>query len=89
MGVLDAWAYGLSVITTPVGGIPDVAIDGKNCMLFSPGDIYGLASKMDVLMNDECLRQKIETESLKLARSFSIDNITSKLSRIYDDLMKK
>ena len=36
---LDAWSYGLSVITTPVGGIPDVAKDGENMLLFEPGDV--------------------------------------------------
>ena len=40
MAVLDAWAYGLPVITTPVGGIPDIAINGKNLLLFNPGDIH-------------------------------------------------
>lgn len=43
MGVIDAWVYGLPVITTPVGGIPDIAIDGKNMLLFTPGDIDALA----------------------------------------------
>lgn len=37
MAVLDAWSYGLPVITTPVGGIPDVADDGNNLLLFNPG----------------------------------------------------
>ena len=35
MAILDAWSYALPVITTPVGGIPDVAIDGENILLFS------------------------------------------------------
>ena len=45
MAVLDAWAYGLPVITTPVGGIPDVAIDNVNMLLFNPGDVATLADK--------------------------------------------
>jgi len=39
MAVLDAWAYGLPVVTTPVGGMLDIAEDGKNILLFNAGDI--------------------------------------------------
>jgi glycosyltransferase involved in cell wall biosynthesis len=28
MGVLDAWAYGIPCVVTPVGGLPDIVIDG-------------------------------------------------------------
>lgn len=71
MGVLDAWAYGLPVITTPVGGIPDIAKDGKNCLLFNPGDTNKLAEQMDKMMSSERLRIDIAKESSELARVFS------------------
>lgn len=59
MAVLDAFAYGLPVITTPVGGIPDVAKDGDNMLLFNSGDIKALAKQLDLLMNDKALRDKL------------------------------
>lgn len=68
MGVLDAWAYGLPVITTPVGGIPDIAKDGKNCLLFNPGDTNILAEQMDKMMSSETLRIDIAKESSELAK---------------------
>ncbi len=87
MAVLDAWAYGLPVITTPVGGIPDIADDGKNLMLFNPGDIDVLAQKIDKMISDDELRQHIAKESLKLAdTTFKCKNINSQLSDIYNSL---
>lgn len=43
MAVLDAWAYSLPVITTPVGGIKDIAIDGENIILFNADEAQSLA----------------------------------------------
>ena len=84
MGVLDAWAYGLPVVTTPVGGIPDIAKDGNNCLLFNPGDINKLAEQMDKLITSEKLRTDIAKESSKLAKGiFSIEEVTSRLEDIY------
>ncbi len=85
MGVLDAWAYGLPVITTPVGGIPDIAVDGKNCLLFNPGDVDRLAGQMDRMMSSEELRSDVAKESSVLAKGlFSIEDVTKRLAMIYN-----
>ena len=87
MGVLDAWAYNLPVVTTPVGGIPDVAIDNENIMLFNPGDIESLASRLESLMNDAELRNRMSEASRAFSNGrFSIPNITNQLNEIYHSL---
>ena len=88
MGVLDAWAYGLPVITTPVGGIPDIAVDGKNCLLFSPGDVDKLAEQMERMMDSDELRVNVSKESSALAKGlFSIGEVTEKLGNIYRSII--
>lgn len=90
MGVLDAWAYGLPVITTPVGGIPDIAIDGKNMLLFNPGDIDALAVQMEKIISDVDLRNSIASESSILAQTtFNVQTINKQLDGIYKALLKR
>lgn len=87
MAVLDAWAYGLPVVTTPVGGVPDVAIDGENMLLFNSGDIDTLAMKLSQVMNNEELRKKLSAESLKMAEGkFNLNTITEQVAEIYEEL---
>ena len=88
MAVLDAWAYGLPVVTTPVGGIPDVAIDGENMLLFNPGDISQLSNNLERLILDTNLRTKISTASKTFAESiFNINTINHQLSDIYSSVL--
>lgn len=88
MSVLDAWSYGLPVITTPVGGIPDVAKDGENMLLFNPGDIDALAICMERMISDAELRMRISRASLEFARTtFNVKTINDKLERLYEDLL--
>lgn len=87
MAVLDAWAYGLPVIATPVGGIPDVAIDGENMLLFTPGDINELAENICKLITDTNLRGKIANASTEFAKSkFNVSTINRQLGKIYESL---
>lgn len=89
MSVLDAWTYGLPVITTPVGGIPDVAVDGENMLLFTPGDVDALAKQMKRMIADSGLRDKISKQSALLASTtFNIDTINKEIGKIYYELCK-
>lgn len=88
MAVLDAWSYGLPVITTPVGGIPDVAKDGENLLLFTPGDVAALAEQMEKLIKNTTLRNKLSEASLQLARTtFNIDVINNEIEELYKNLL--
>ena len=87
MGVLDAWAYHLPVVATPVGGIMDVAIDGENIMLFSPGDIESLSEKLNRLISDQLLYKQVCGASIWFAENkFNVSQIITELGQIYNSL---
>lgn len=90
MGVLDAWAYHLPVITTPVGGIPDVGIDNENILLFEPGDIKNLTYKLMTLIKTPSLYKKIQDASMSFAKKqFSQSTISQQLANIYQSLCRQ
>lgn len=90
MAVLDAWAYGLPVITTPVGGISDIADDRHNLLLFEPGDTRQLAKQMKEMIENIGLRNSIAKESIRLSKTcFNIVTINCKIEEIYDGLTTK
>ena len=90
MGVLDAFAYGIPVISTPVGGIVDIAEDGKNMLLFDYGDVGKLAECLETLISDENLRNSLSKQSFQFAdTTFCIDNVNKCLGELYDNLLEK
>ena len=88
MAVLDAWSYGLPVITTPVGGIPDIAKDGINLLLFNPGDINKFAECIEKVISDEKLRWSLAEESKKLSSTlFNIETINRQIGDLYESII--
>ena len=89
MAVLDAWALNLPVVTTLVGGLPDVVVDEENALCFEPGNREKLAMHLRRLMNNSELRENIARESHQLATSiFSPQRINQRLDDIYQSLLK-
>lgn len=87
MGVLDAWAYGIPCVVTPVGGIPDIIKNGVNGLIYSVGNTDELSSKLDLLISDKTLRENIVKESDKYVNNqFNISVINRKLGEIYSKL---
>lgn len=59
MVVLEAFAFGLPVITTPVGATAEVVDSDRNGLLVQPGDIAGLAAAIRRLVQDPALRARM------------------------------
>lgn len=87
MGILDAWAYGIPVITTPVGGITDVVKNDINGLIFQTYNLHELAACIEKLIKSNDYRNKIVQEADKLVQNeFNIININKQLENIYSSL---
>lgn len=59
MVVLEAFAHGVPVISTPVGAIPEVVIPERNGLLVEAGDIAALAAAIRRLLEAPELRKRM------------------------------
>ena len=56
---MEAMATGRPVITTRMGGIPDIVRHGETGLLIEPDDAAALAEAMETLLNDPGLRRRM------------------------------
>lgn len=87
MGVLDAWAYGIPCVMTPVGGIPDIVNDGVEGLLFPVNNIDILSKQLDRMISDNDLRCKIvKATDVYVNKTFEMNEINNQLGEIYNSL---
>lgn len=90
MAVLEAMAAGLSIITTPVGGIPEVIKDGYNGFLVTPGDHQSLGDKLVLLGRDVKLRNTMGCRNYKISKEhLDVQPYVEKLVQLYQVLGSK
>ncbi len=88
MVVLEAWEHCIPVVSTPVGGLPDVIEEGRNVLTFDFGDWQGLAKQMRVLMDDENLRHEMAEYSYDFVeRRFSPQRYNEDIRGIYENIV--
>ena len=67
--VLQALAQARPVVASPVGGIPEVVLDGKTGFLCPPGDARAYADAMERLAGDPDLRERLGKDGRQLVLS--------------------
>jgi glycosyltransferase involved in cell wall biosynthesis len=84
MSVLEAMAAGLPIVTTPVGGIPEIVEHDREGYLVSPGDVDALSTAIGRLLSDDALRRRMGQSARERAlRTFSVDCILPKVEVLY------
>ena len=84
VAVLEAMAAGLPVVTTPVGGMPDIFRDGVNGLLTPPGDVPALANALSRLLGDAELRQTMGRHNRQQAlEEFAVPQYVQRLLDVY------
>ena len=62
--ILEAMAFGLPIVTTPVFGIAEQVRDGVNGMFYEPGDAAALARAVERLVRDEGERARLAANAV-------------------------
>jgi glycosyltransferase involved in cell wall biosynthesis len=90
MGVIEAAAYGIPVVTTPVGGVLDAFQAGSDLAIVPVGDVAALSATLAVLADDEQKRCDMRTRALDVIRdNFQVNVISEEISGIYRRLIEK
>ena len=81
VSILEAISYGLSILSTPVGGIPEV-VNESNGILFEPGNKTEIYNSILKLTKSNINSATIKEQSYK----YLPENIKSQLNTIYQQL---
>ncbi len=76
VAVVEAAAYGLGVIGSRIGGIPELVREGRTGLLFAPGDAAGLMEAIGGLAAERLLLTDLATETSALAEAHTVERMT-------------
>ncbi len=89
VAALEAAAYGLPIIATNVGGVPEIVKDGISGILIEPGDESALAGAMVHLGNDFHVRKKMGAAGREyVRRHYAWDECLDKMEKVYQKILE-
>jgi len=87
--LVEAMAAGLPIVASDAGGIPDLVQDGKNGILFPPGDAQALADGILSLIRRPDEARRMGNAGRQMSRHFSVEAMVAKIEQLYDGLAGK
>ena len=89
ISILQAMAQGNAIISTKTEGGKFLIKDRENGFLFNYDNLDELREKLDLLIKNNKLRNKISKNNIKKAKKFLWDNIVKDLEKLYISLLSK
>lgn len=87
IGILEAMAYGHPIISTPVGGIPEVLKDGVNGIMVEPGNVEQIGNAISTLVEHKGLIREYGNHSLEIVQPYLPESVFATLSSMYNQLI--
>ena len=82
--IMEAMATGLPVVSTYIGGIPEMVVENETGFLVQPGDNTAMADVIETMINDSSLAARLGDSSYERARAlFSIEKNVRELCALF------
>ncbi len=81
--LLEAMAANACVVATSIPGYRDVARDGTEALLVSPGDSEALRDAIEKIMKDDDLRKRLQEAGIARAQEFAVKIVVDSYVDIY------
>lgn len=85
LSIVEAMSYGMPVLSTPVGGIPEI-VDSSVGTLFTPGNRIEIYDAIAAAVNCDVYQHKSELAKER-ATAFLPENVTSQIKDLYSILL--
>jgi glycosyltransferase involved in cell wall biosynthesis len=87
VSILEAMALALPVVSTTIGGIPELVADGETGLLVEPGDAAQLRDALARLLADPDLCVRLgRAGASRAAERFDADDVARRMVEIYRGL---
>ena len=87
LSALEAMACGVPVISTNVGGIPEINVQGVTGFLSNVGDVEDMAKHAVEILKDDAVLQKFKTAALVQAKRFEKKDIIPLYEKLYEEVV--
>ncbi|MCD8288236.1 MAG: glycosyltransferase family 4 protein [Porphyromonadaceae bacterium] len=87
ISILEAMSYGMPVIASRVGGIPDIVKDKETGYLITPGNTEELGEAILTLLNDPQKRAEMGKKAEESARNHFPQKVEKSLEALYDQYL--
>jgi glycosyltransferase involved in cell wall biosynthesis len=83
--LLEAMQFSLPVVSTNWRGIPTIVDEGKNGFLVQPHQVVEVANKLEILLKDENLRQRMGKEGrMQFLEKFTLDKFHQSMEQVFN-----
>lgn len=89
LAALEAMACEVPVVSTNIGGLPEVNIHGKTGYLSEVGDVESMARHSVSILKDEKVLAEFRKHALAQAKRFDIENILPQYEEYYEEVREK
>lgn len=87
--LVDAMQFGLPVVASAVGGIPDIVVDAETGVLVPPGDAAALAVAIASLNTGTELRNAMSEAARRRARDYRPEFMIERYWELYQELLPR
>lgn len=83
MAMLEAMAWGVVPVVSPVGSIPEIVVDGHNGLIVEPGDVSSIGGALRRLITDPQLRARLAQGARRTAADHGVEPFVDRLAQVW------